>query len=148
MGAIFKYSDRITSFTEGDIIEIVAPADAVVRLHTVSVSFVSVTDESVEIRIGKWTAAGTGGTTPTPNKVETGSRLFGGTLRLAATVDASGTETNDWAEGMSTLAGFLRVYTPETRPRLSPSERIVVNIVDSVTSQDLIFTVEFEEVGG
>ena len=39
MGAMFKFSGRITSFTEGDVIEIVAPSDAVVRLHTVSVSF-------------------------------------------------------------------------------------------------------------
>lgn len=148
MGAKFTFSGRIASFTEGDIIEVVAPADAVVRIHAVNVSGITETDDSTEIRLGKWTAAGTGGTTPTPNKVENGSRAFGGTLRLAATVDASGTETNSWAEGMSILAGFNKIWTPEMRPKLSPSERFVVNIVDALTSQVVIFCIEFEEEGG
>jgi len=150
MGAKFIQRGRLAAFTgAGDIVEIAAPTDAIVKIHTVHVSNADTeVDDSTEIKVSKRATSGTGGATPTAAKVETGSRAFGGTVEEASTVDASSTETFVWSEGMSTLAGFTKIWTPELRPVLSPSEIIVLNMVDSITAQAIVYVIEFEEIGG
>jgi len=132
----------------GDIVEINAPADGIVIIHSVQVTqSTSETDDSTEIRISRFVTSGTGGATPTANPMEVGSPAFGGTIEEGSTVDASGTEAELYSEGISLLAGFQKIWTPDMRPIIPPSGRIVVKTIVAVTSVTINYVVEFEEIG-
>ena len=50
-------------------------------------------------------------------------------------------------EGISMLAGFNKIWTPEMRPIIPISGRIVVKTIAAVSSVTIVYTVEFEEIG-
>ena len=132
----------------GDIVEINAPADGIVVIHSVQVTqSTSETDDSTEIRISRFSVSGTGGATPTANPMEVGTAAFGGTIEEGSTADASGTEAELYSEGISLLAGFQKIWTPDMRPIIPPSGRIVVKTITAVASVTINYVVEFEEIG-
>ena len=150
MGRMYTASGDIAAFaTAGDIIEINASSNEVVKLYSVEVSqSTTEVDDSTEIRISRFATSGTGGGTPVASPSEVGDAAFGGTLEEASTVDASGTETILISRGISLLAGFSKIWLPEIRPVISPSARIVVKTIGDITSVTLHWELEFEEIGG
>lgn len=149
-GRIYYQASDIATFTEGDIIQLNAPADAAVILHEFHVGAQTETNDSSVLVLRRATTAGSGGNTTglTPAPKNVGDAAFGGTYREAATTDAAGTLTTLWREKFSTLLGINKIFTPETRPIISPSGRIVLFMEDALTSTTLEWSWIFEEIGG
>jgi len=149
MGMVFTQASDISAFTEGDIIELIAPSSAIILLHELHVGTQTETDDSSTLKLSRHSAAGSGGNTTglTPTPHEVGFSAFGGTYREAATTDAAGTVTNLGRWKFSTLLGFDKIWTPETRIVVPPSGRIVLNMEDALTSVLLEWSWTFEVVG-
>lgn len=147
MGRIYYAYGSSTQSTAGDILAITAPSTGMVCLHEVSVANSSTeTDDSTEIRISRFATAGSGGTNlsgGTPAQV--GHATGGATVRVFDTTDASSTETILWREGISILAGWHKVWTPETRIWVPPSGNLVVKFVGDITSCTMTVSAIFEE---
>jgi hypothetical protein len=142
-----------------DLFEILAPADAVVLVHDWHLFQTSdVGDAAEEILaietvrgVGSVTS-GSGGTTPTAQPIEDGDPTFGGTVEANNTTRmVVGTGTLETLEELAwnIRVPYDRIYTPETRPVISPGNRWTLALptapADAVT---LGATVTFEEIGG
>lgn len=138
-----------------DIFELVAPADAIVKIHRIELGQRSdVGDAAEEILpvqlTSGHTTSGSGGAAVTPVPREFGDAAFGGTCERNNTTQASaGTivEHHNWAWNIR--GPFDRVFTPEEMPILSPSRRACIELpvapADSITMSG---TITFEEIGG
>ena len=150
MGRIYVASDSIAAFAGGgDIVEIEAPADGIVKLHDFSIHQSSTeTDDSAAIELIRATTGGTGGGAITARPLEVGDAAFGGLVDEANSTAAAGTVTVLYRWGWSALAGLDKVWTPETRPVISPSGRLVLRMVGAITGVTLDWSATFEEIGG
>jgi hypothetical protein len=135
-----------------DLFELVAPADSAVAIHGLMISQSSDAGDSeseqLNVLIHRASTSGSGGSTPTPAPLHVGDAAFGGTCEANNT--SQGTEgTQIHAECFNVMAGLCIWWTPETRPILSPSGRIVVELqtapADALTMSGTIY---FEELGG
>ena len=142
-----------------DFFEIAAPADAIVIVHcwelSQSTEVGDAQEEGLSIRVVRGVGtvtSGTGGTTPTAHPIEDGDAAFGGVVEVNNTtkmVVGTGTletlESTNW----NVRVPYQRIYTPETRPVISPSNRLTIELAttpaDSITISG---TITFEEVGG
>ena len=149
MGRKYVASGDIATWTAaGDIVELIAPSDAVVVLHSLSLhQSTSETDDSTSLLLSRVGTSGSGGGAITPRPLQVGDAAFGGTCEEANTTDSTGnTVLYNW--GWSALAGFDKIWTPETRPVISPSGALVLSTGDALTSVTLEWMLEFEEIGG
>jgi len=135
-----------------DLFEIVAPSDAAVVVHGLVVSQSSDAGDSqseqLNLLIHRGSTSGTGGTTPTATPLAVGDAAFGGTVEVNNTTQ--GTEgTIVHSEAFNVMAGCQIWWTPETRPVISPSARLIVELQtapsDSLTMSGTLY---FEEIGG
>jgi hypothetical protein len=138
-----------------DLFELVAPSDAIVVIHAIELSQSTEVGDAAEeglsilLKSGSNTS-GSGGTTPTPAPVQLGDAAFGGTCEANNTTKASaGTIVTHYAWNWNVRAEFVRIFTPEARPILTPSRRCTLELAttpaDSVTMSG---TLVFEEIGG
>lgn len=147
MGRIYTAVASSTQAVAGDIIQLQCPATSMARLREVMVTQPSSeTDDSTEIRISRFATVGSGGSVITPKPANPGDAASGIIVRAFDTTDASGAEDELWREGISTLAGFHKIYQPDSRPAIAPSARIVVKFIGDITSVTLIVSIEFEEI--
>ena len=138
-----------------DFFEVTAPADAVVVIHSWWLGQITEVADAAEEQLlvltkSGATTTGTGGTTPTPVPLHFGDAAFGGVVDYANTTKAtSGTIVTHEAHAWNVRTPLLQIYTPETRPVLSPSRRWTLELAttpaDSITFNG---TIIFEEVGG
>jgi len=141
-----------------DLFELAVPADACMILHSVTVSQSSdagdAQSEQLPFAIKRMTptvTSGSGGSSSTPVKLETGDAAAGITAEVNNTTRAttSGTTTTLWAEDVNVMAGLNYVPTPETRPIFSPSEYCIIGLEaapgDSITTSGVVIV---EELGG
>lgn len=138
-----------------DLLEIVAPADAVVVIHACFISQSSEEKDAEDEQLYvTWTRAhttsGSGGSSVTPQPLETGDAAFGGTVEANNTTQATGgTPLVLHSESFNIRAGWAYIPTPEARIVLSPSQRLVLELpaapADAVTMDG---TLIFEEIGG
>lgn len=154
--AVFK---SIAVTAAQDFFEIAAPTDAIVKIHEWNVAQSTETGDAAEEGLvltcnrGVGTVtSGSGGATVTPHAIEDGDAAFGGTVeRNNTTIMAVGTGTLEELEAhvWNVRIPFQRLYTPETRPTISPGNRWTLELetapADSVTISG---TVTFEEIGG
>jgi hypothetical protein len=132
---------------------IAAPADASVILHEVVVTQdTSETSEQLPINIFRTaTDQSAKGTANTPPPLQAGDAAFGGTVRTnILTAETFATETTMlFRQSQNVLGGWRWLWTPETRPVLSPSGRLCVKL-DAAPAAALPISgyVIFEEVGG
>lgn len=135
-----------------DLFEIVAPSDATVIVHGVTIS--QSTDagdtesEQLNILVHRASTSGSGGSVITPRPLQAGFPAAGSTVEANNTTQ--GTEGNQiHAECFNVMAGWVWIPTPEIRPVISPSGRLVVELqtapADSLTMSGTIY---FEEIGG
>jgi hypothetical protein len=132
-----------------DLFEIVAPADAAVVLHEVSVGQESDTDsEQLSFSIQRAGSSGSGGSAVTPQPMEGGMPAFGGTVEANNTTRA-GTLTMLHIDAASVINGWHYLPTPETRIVVSPAERIIIGL-ETAPADELTMhgTVTFEVIGG
>ena len=138
-----------------DFFEIVAPADGVVLIHEIELTqLTEVGDTAEEMLLVSLvrgnTTSGSGGSAVTPNPMNFGDAAFGGTVEAANTTKATlGTEQILWSVNWNIRMPLQKIWTPETRPVLSPSQRAVFELrttpADSITFGG---TLSFEEIGG
>ena len=149
MGRIYVASGDLASWTTaGDIVELIAPSDAVVVVHSLYLKqSTTETDDTCSLLFSRVGTSGSGGGAITARPMEVGDAAFGGTIEEGNTTDSTGnTVLHNWS--FSTLAGFEKIWTPETRPVLSPSGAVVLSTGDDLTSLTLEWGIEFEEIGG
>lgn len=139
-----------------DLFELALPATCCVFVHHIELSqeteFGDAQEEQLRILLKRGVGAttGSGGTTPTPAKLETGS--------AASTVTAKANNTTKMTGGTITTihpgtwqirSERLWIPPPELRIVLSPSERFTVELAttpaDSITMNGVIY---FEQIGG
>lgn len=139
-----------------DLLELAVPASAVVIIHRIVLSQSTEVGDAQEeellvlIRRGVGATSGSGGSTATPAKLETGSAAAGTTVEINNTTRMTGgTVTTLHAETWNVRTVFDHRPTPEERIVLSPSERLTLELpgapADSVTVDCTIY---FEEIGG
>lgn len=142
-----------------DFFELLAPADCVVYVHMIQLTQTTELGDAGEEQlaillkrgVGSVTS-GSGGSTPTPAKLESGFAAAGSTVEANNTtkmVVGSGTITTIEPDSWNVRAEKVWLMPPELRIILSPSERLTVELgttpADSITMNGVI---KFEEVGG
>ena len=140
--------DAISVSAVQDILEIVAPATAIVVLHEVHVTQdASETSEQLPFQIHRASTSGSGGAALTPVLLDLGSTAFGGTCERNNT--SRGTEGDIlWRQSENILNGLHIVFTPESRPIVPPSGRIVVGLESAPGAALTLSAVAiFEEIG-
>lgn len=156
MGMMYSASFSAVAVTLAqDFFEVVAPADAVVRIHQVNLmqytEFGDAQEEDLAILFKRGqTTSGSGGTAVTPAPLDFGYAAAGSTVEANNTTKAStGTISTLHSDAWNIRGPYLWLPTPELRINLSPSQRFTVELVgapaDSVTINGTIY---FEEIGG
>ena len=135
-----------------DLFQILAPADSVVVLHGLVISQSSDAGDSeseqLNILIHRGSTDGSGGSLPTPTPLHLGDAAAGTVVEANNTTQ--GTEgTFIHSESFNVMAGLQIWWTPETRPIISPSDLLHIELqtapADSLTMSGVIY---FEEIGG
>ena len=153
MGRMYSVNNSVASLTTAaDMIEITAPNDAIVVLHSVHVTqeteFGDAAAEMLDFLIHRGSTTGSVGATPTAAPLEAGDAAFGGTVETGNTTQ--GTEgTVLHRETAHIASGFHYVPTPEERIVISPSGRLIIELGTAPDdSIDLRVSAVFEEIGG
>lgn len=137
-----------------DLFEIVAAATGVIRIHELSISQLSEIGDAMEeqllllLKSGQ-TTTGSGGSAPSKVARLFGDASSGATVAANNTTKASvGTIVTHGAWNWNIRQGFEKVWTPETRPTLSPSRRGTIELAttpaDSITMGGYIV---WDEIG-
>lgn len=160
MGRIYTAAFKGVAVTaQQDLFEIAAPTDAIVVIHewvlAQTTEFGDTQEEQLLLTTNRGVGtvtSGSGGSTVTPQQREDGDTAFGGVVESNNTTKmAAGTGSLEELEVYAwNIRGiFQKLYTPETRPIISPGNRWTLELettpADSVTISG---TVTFEEVGG
>lgn len=150
MGRKYTLGNTITGFTgPKTVFELGAAANTVVVIHAVSLTqATSEADDSTLITLGRYSATGTG--TSRAGEfipMDPGDAAFGGTAEDNHTSDITAGEVILLREGISLLAGFQKIWTPEMRPIIPGGDYFGLNVEAGITSVTLAYTVEFEEIG-
>lgn len=132
-----------------DLFEINAPSDAIVVVHGFEISQSSDTDsEQLNLLVHRGSTSGSGGSTPTVVPLAVGDTGAG------VTVEANNTSQSTegafiHSAAFNVLNGYLWMPTPETRPVISPSGRLIIEL-QTAPGDELTMsgTVYLEEIGG
>ena len=132
---------------------IAAPSDSVVVIHEVVITQDdSETSEQLPLNIFRTaTDQSAKGTSNTPAPHNVGDSAFGGTVRTnILTAEGFATETTMlFRQSQNALNGWHILWTPETRPVLSPAGKLVVKL-DAAAGASINVSgyITFEELGG
>lgn len=121
-----------------DLFEINVPATGVVYIHSIELSQSNrkqdAQEEFFDLRFKTgMTTSGSGGTTPTAFNAQ--GATFGGTVEVNNTTKSSGgtiVTRRPW--NWNIRGEFLRIFTPEDRPRIAPSARGVIELATTPTA--------------
>lgn len=151
--------DDVAVTAAQDLFEILAPATGVVVIHGWSIlqntDAGDAEDEILRVETVRGdgsVTSGSGGSTDTPQPVDNGDAAAGSTVEINNTTRmVAGTGTIDLLEqyGWNVRVGLEKIYTPETRPVIAPSDRWTLSLddtpADSITMSGFV---HFEEIGG
>ena len=155
--AVFK---AVAVTAQQDLFEILSAADSVTVIHDWTISQSTDVKDAEEEMLTLTTnrgvgtvTSGTGGSTATVNQISDGDAAFGGTIEVNNTtkmVVGTGTlETDLEVHNWNVRIPYQKIYTPETRPVISPSNRWTLELettpADSITISG---TITVEEIGG
>jgi len=142
-----------------DLFEVAAPTNAIVIIHEWNIFQTSDVGDAAEeimrlecVRGVGTVTSGTGGTAVTAQPVMDGGPAFGGTVEANNTtrmVVGTGTLETLPQHGWNVRSEYPKIYTPETRPIISPGNRWTLSLptapVDALTTGG---SVTFEVIGG
>lgn len=146
-----KYSatfEEVAVTAAQDLFELVAPSDAVVIVHSFEISQSSDTDsEQLNLLVHRGSTSGSGGSPVTPAPLEAGDAAFAGTCEANNTTQSTeGTKIH--SASFNVLNGYIWMPTPEIRPVIAPSGRLIVELQTApADSLAMSGTIYFEEVG-
>jgi hypothetical protein len=137
-----------------DFFEIVAPATAIIQLHEVHITQdAAETSEQLPvsiIRVPATVTSGSGGSSATPRKMQTGDPAAAATVEVNNTTVATTSGTLETLDrlGDNVLNGWHWVWPPESRPTIAPSGTMVVRLGTAPGSAlTMSGLVKFEEIG-
>lgn len=155
---IAKFSDVTVSAAQ-DLFEIAAPSTGIVRVLEWAISQNSDVGDAEEellrieeVRGDGTVTSGSGGSSVTPQPIDNGDAAAGSTVEANNTTRmAVGTGTLDELQqyGWNVRVMLEKIYTPETCPVITPSDRWTLALDD--TPADALTVsghVIFEEIGG
>ena len=125
----------VTNDADQDIFEIIAPADAVVKIHRIVLNSATTTDERVRLRLVRRSTTGSGGTGVTEVAADGVSEASGGGVAVSTLVTTPGT-IGDILQAWywSQLSPFDELPVPEDRVVIPPSGRLALNLETAVAS--------------
>jgi len=132
---------------------VTAPADSAVVLHEVVITQdTSETSEQLPVIIFRTaTDQSAKGTSKTPAPLKAGDAAYGGVVRsYIVTGDTFATETTPlYRQSQNVLGGWHFLFTPETRPVISPSTYLCIKL-DAAPTAALPISgyIILEEIGG
>jgi hypothetical protein len=135
-----------------DLIEIVAPSDAVVLIHEVHISQssdgASSDSEMLQTTIVRaHSTSGSGGGSATVTPVETGQPAAGGTYERNNTTQATGgSPVTVSADAFNVLNGFVAVFDPPIA--VSPGVRCVITVSAPADALTMSARALIDELGG
>lgn len=137
-----------------DFFELTAPATGVVAIHEIHITQdASETSEQLPVRLIRVPATvtgGSGGSTPTPRKMQSGDPAAGAVVEANNTSVAttSGTLEVLRRSGDNVLNGWHWVFLPETRIYLAPSGVFVVRLATApAAALTMSGEIVWEEIG-
>lgn len=161
MARVYTATFKSTAVTAAqDLFEIASPTDAVTIVHEWGLFQTTETGDAAEEQLLLTTnrgvgtvTSGSGGAAVTPLPISDGDPAYGGTVERNNTtqmVVGTGTlETDLEVLAWNVRVPFQRIYTPETRPIISPGNRWTLELetapADSITMHGYVI---FEEFGG
>lgn len=160
MGRVYTAAFKAVAVTaQQDFFELAAPTDAVVVIHDWELNQNTEIGDAAEEQLSVVTnrgvgtvTSGSGGTTVTAQPIQDGETGFGGVVEANNTTKmAAGTGSIEELEpfNWNVRIPLVKIYTPETRPIVSPGNRWTLELettpADSITISG---KVTFEEVGG
>ena len=161
MGAVYTATfDSVAVSALQDLFEITAPSSACVIVHDWHVFQTSDTGDTAEeilrlqtVRGDLAVASGSGGSTLTPQPLHNGDPAFGGTVECNNTtrMTAGSPDTLEITGnfGWNVRVPYDKVYTPETRPVISPGKRWALALpVAPGDPLTMGATITFEVIGG
>lgn len=157
MGRVYKVNASAAMAAAGDILEILVPADAVMKLHQVIVAQSNkagdAASEQLRWSISRVTGAptsGSGGGTPTPTPVSPGDAAAGITVEaFNSTALTGGTETVLYDSSWNVMAGDNYLPIPDGQDEFSPGTRCMVKLLSTpASSTTMQVFAQFEELGG
>lgn len=155
MGRFYSVNfSAVPQTTQIDFFEILAATGVPVYVHYLGISQSTEVGDAqeemlgVKIKRGVGVTSGSGGSAPTPAPRDKGDAAAVTTVEVNNTTKASaGTITDLEKHSFNVRVGLEKWWTPETRPRIHPGDRLIAELVntpaDSVTFD---MTVIFEEV--
>jgi hypothetical protein len=159
MGRMYTASYSPNAQTSAfDAFELLAPSDSILVIHSIRLwQTTELGDAAEEVLtltmtrgIGSVTS-GSGGTTPDIHPHDDGDAAFGGTIEARNTTQlAVGTGTLEVLDrdGWQLRMPYLRVYTPEERPVISPGDYWALGVSAPGDSTTIGASITFEEIGG
>ena len=150
MGRMYVLSNTLTTVTAANtMFEIGAATNTVVVIHRLGFTqSTSETDDSALISYGTYTASGTGtNIAANVEALDPGDAAFGGTAEDNHTVDLATGEIVLGREGISLLAGYQRIFTPEERPVVPGGGFFGFNLDSAIASVTIAYECVFEEIG-
>lgn len=137
MAIYFAPADNltVTNDSDQDIFEIVAPSDAVVKIHRIVLNSATTTDERVRLRLVRRSTTGSGGSAVTEVAADGVSEASGGGVAVTTLVTTPGT-IGDILQAWywSQLSPFDELPVPEDRVVIPPSGRLCLNLETAVAS--------------
>lgn len=139
-----------------DIFELVAAATHIIVVHGIEISQTSDTGDAQEellsilLKRGVGNTSGSGGSSPTKSKLQTGAATSAATLEANNTtvaVAGGGSLTTLHASAWNVRMPWLWIPTPEMRIVLAPSETLIVGAPAPADSLTVNATIYWEEIG-
>ena len=146
----YVLSNVLTTVTAANtLVEIGASTNTVLSIARIKLTqSTSETDDSALITWGRYTATGTGtNIIANVEAIDPGDSAFGGTALDNHTVDISTGEIILGQEGISLLAGFEKIFLPESRIIIPGGGFFGLNLDSAITSVSLVYEIEFDEIG-
>lgn len=153
MGRIYTVSTGLQAVTAAqDLITLTLPNDLIVQVHWWKIGQSSdagdAESEQLLAILHRTAAAGSGGSSITPKAMNTGDVASSVTAARNNTTQSTLTDQLDDGN-FNVMAGISEIYTPETRPIVSPSKIIVLELAKApADSINVSATLCFEEIGG
>lgn len=157
MGMLYVAQFNAVAVTaQQDFFELTVPSDCVTLIHWIELSQTSELSDAQEEQLlllmkrGVGSTSGSGGSAPTPTKLESGFAAAGTAVEVNNTTRMTGgTITTFEPSAWNIRIEKTWIAPPEWRIPMSPSERFTVELAttpaDSITMNGFI---KFEEIGG
>jgi len=150
IGRSYRFASGSFSLPAGadEILQILAPSDAVVIIEDLRITTDQETSEQLRVNLQRATTAGSGGTTVTARPVEVGDPAFGGTILRQNSTEAT-TLTLLWELWENVLNGWRDFPTPTGTIVLSPSGVLVIKTPAAAAGTPAVtITGVITEIGG